>query len=135
MSAECAYFPKKGKLVVINNAGGAQQTEITLADGRTTRNVALAPTASPSSTPDRRGDRFRHGPTARREAQGTRETEETGIAQKVTKTTKLPDSVFRSRVLSFVWQMSLRSVLRYLCDIEETRAAGPGRPGRDSGIS
>ena len=39
---ECAYFAKKKKLVVINNAGEPQQTTITLADGRTTKPVSLA---------------------------------------------------------------------------------------------
>ena len=38
---ECAYFAKKGKLVVINNAGEPQDTVITLADGQTTRAVSL----------------------------------------------------------------------------------------------
>ncbi len=38
---ECAWFPGRRKLVVINNAGSAQDTEVTLADGRTTRAVSL----------------------------------------------------------------------------------------------
>jgi beta-D-galactosyl-(1->4)-L-rhamnose phosphorylase len=39
---ECAYFPKKKKLVVINNAGEPQETVITLADGQATKPVSLA---------------------------------------------------------------------------------------------
>jgi beta-D-galactosyl-(1->4)-L-rhamnose phosphorylase len=38
---ECAYFPKKTKLVVINNAGMPQKTSITLGDGRTRKMVSL----------------------------------------------------------------------------------------------
>jgi beta-D-galactosyl-(1->4)-L-rhamnose phosphorylase len=38
---ECAYFPKKRKLVVINNAGEKQQTTITLGDGRTKKKISL----------------------------------------------------------------------------------------------
>ena len=38
---ECSYFAKAGKLVVINNAGEPQQTEVMLADGQTTKSVAL----------------------------------------------------------------------------------------------
>jgi len=38
---ECAYFPRAGKLVVINNADGPQETEITLGDGKTARSVSL----------------------------------------------------------------------------------------------
>jgi beta-D-galactosyl-(1->4)-L-rhamnose phosphorylase len=40
---ECAYFPKKRKLVVINNAGEAQTTTIALGDGRQTKKVKLEP--------------------------------------------------------------------------------------------
>ena len=39
---ECAYFPKKAKLVVINNAGTPQKTSLTLGDGRTRKTVSLA---------------------------------------------------------------------------------------------
>jgi len=39
---ECAWFPAKRKLVVINNAGTAEDTAVTLGDGRTTRAVSLA---------------------------------------------------------------------------------------------
>jgi beta-D-galactosyl-(1->4)-L-rhamnose phosphorylase len=39
---ECAYFPKKAKLVVINNAGTPQKTSIALGDGRTRKTVRLA---------------------------------------------------------------------------------------------
>ena len=38
---ECAYFPQKRKLVVINNAGTAQDTEVTLPDGRAAQSVKL----------------------------------------------------------------------------------------------
>jgi beta-D-galactosyl-(1->4)-L-rhamnose phosphorylase len=38
---ECAWFAKAGKLVVINNAGEPQDTVITLADGRTGREVRV----------------------------------------------------------------------------------------------
>ena len=38
---ECAYFAKKGKLVVINNVGEKQETTITFGDGKTTRTVGL----------------------------------------------------------------------------------------------
>jgi beta-D-galactosyl-(1->4)-L-rhamnose phosphorylase len=38
---ECAYYPKKKKLVVINNAGEAQDTTVTLADGKTPLAVKL----------------------------------------------------------------------------------------------
>jgi len=38
---ECAYFPKKGKLVVINNAGEPQSTRVTLADGKKSVEVKL----------------------------------------------------------------------------------------------
>ena len=39
---ECAWFPGKSKLVVINNAGTPQKTAITLGDGRTRKTVSLA---------------------------------------------------------------------------------------------
>ncbi len=39
---ECAWFPKQRKLVVINNAGTAQETTVTLGDGRRTQPVSLA---------------------------------------------------------------------------------------------
>ena len=42
---ECACFAKKGKLVVINNAGEPQDTVITLADGQTTKAVSLFPSS------------------------------------------------------------------------------------------
>jgi beta-D-galactosyl-(1->4)-L-rhamnose phosphorylase len=42
VKTECAFFPKKKKLVVINNAGEPQQTTITLADGRAKKRVSLA---------------------------------------------------------------------------------------------
>jgi beta-D-galactosyl-(1->4)-L-rhamnose phosphorylase len=38
---ECACFAKKGRLVVINNAGEPQDTVITLGDGRTKKAVRL----------------------------------------------------------------------------------------------
>ncbi|HTX66040.1 MAG TPA: 1,3-beta-galactosyl-N-acetylhexosamine phosphorylase C-terminal domain-containing protein, partial [Opitutaceae bacterium] len=38
---ECAWFPRKRKLVVINNAGTAERTTVTLGDGRTKRAVSL----------------------------------------------------------------------------------------------
>ena len=38
---ECAWFPRKRKLVVINNAGAAERTTITLGDGCTKRAVSL----------------------------------------------------------------------------------------------
>ena len=38
---ECAWFPKQRKLVVINNAGTAQDTTVTLGDGRGTQPVSL----------------------------------------------------------------------------------------------
>jgi beta-D-galactosyl-(1->4)-L-rhamnose phosphorylase len=38
---ECAYFAKKKKLVVINNAGEDQQTVVTLADGKSTKRISL----------------------------------------------------------------------------------------------
>jgi beta-D-galactosyl-(1->4)-L-rhamnose phosphorylase len=31
---DCAYFPKKKKLVVINNSGSAEKTTVTLASGK-----------------------------------------------------------------------------------------------------
>ncbi|XHR31309.1 MAG: 1,3-beta-galactosyl-N-acetylhexosamine phosphorylase [Chthoniobacteraceae bacterium] len=40
--AECAWFGKKGKLVVINNADKPQETTITLGDGKATQKVRLA---------------------------------------------------------------------------------------------
>lgn len=40
---DCAWFPKKRKLVVINNAGAAQETDVTLGDGRSVRRVTVAP--------------------------------------------------------------------------------------------
>jgi beta-D-galactosyl-(1->4)-L-rhamnose phosphorylase len=39
--AECAFFPKKRRLVVINNAGEEQSTTITLGDGRARKRVNL----------------------------------------------------------------------------------------------
>jgi beta-D-galactosyl-(1->4)-L-rhamnose phosphorylase len=39
---ECAWFPRQRKLVVINNAGTAQETTVTLGDGRRTQPVSLA---------------------------------------------------------------------------------------------
>ena len=42
LRTECAYFPRKKKLVVINNAGTPQETVVTLADGKTTQPVVLA---------------------------------------------------------------------------------------------
>jgi beta-D-galactosyl-(1->4)-L-rhamnose phosphorylase len=41
LHTECAFFPRTKKLVVINNAGTAQDTEVTLADGKTAHHVAL----------------------------------------------------------------------------------------------
>jgi beta-D-galactosyl-(1->4)-L-rhamnose phosphorylase len=41
VKTECAYFRRAGKLVVINNAGTDEETVITLADGRATKNVKL----------------------------------------------------------------------------------------------
>ena len=41
LHTECAFFPRKKKLVVINNAGTAQETEVMLADGRAAQHVAL----------------------------------------------------------------------------------------------
>jgi len=38
---ECSYFPKKKKLVVINNAGEKQSTTITLGDGKVKKRVSL----------------------------------------------------------------------------------------------
>jgi beta-D-galactosyl-(1->4)-L-rhamnose phosphorylase len=41
LRTECAWFPGKRKLVAINNAGTAQDTTITLGDGRSTQSVQL----------------------------------------------------------------------------------------------
>jgi beta-D-galactosyl-(1->4)-L-rhamnose phosphorylase len=38
---ECAWFPRKKKLVVINNDGRGQETVVTLGDGRKTKSVRL----------------------------------------------------------------------------------------------
>jgi beta-D-galactosyl-(1->4)-L-rhamnose phosphorylase len=38
---ECAWFPKKKKLVVINNAGTPQATKVILGDGKTAKAVEL----------------------------------------------------------------------------------------------
>lgn len=40
---ECTWFPRAGKLVVINNAGTAETTRITLGPGRRARSVTLPP--------------------------------------------------------------------------------------------
>ena len=42
LRTECAYFPRKGKLVVINNAGTPQKTVVTLGNGRSRKRVRLA---------------------------------------------------------------------------------------------
>jgi len=41
VKTETTYFPKAGKLIVINNAGTNEATVVTLADGRTTKPVRL----------------------------------------------------------------------------------------------
>jgi beta-D-galactosyl-(1->4)-L-rhamnose phosphorylase len=41
MKTEATYFAQAGKLVVINNAGEPQDTVVTLADGKTAKNVSL----------------------------------------------------------------------------------------------
>ncbi len=41
VKTEATYFAKAGKLVVINNAGEAQQTTVTLANGRAAKSVSL----------------------------------------------------------------------------------------------
>ncbi|WP_425482501.1 1,3-beta-galactosyl-N-acetylhexosamine phosphorylase C-terminal domain-containing protein [Ereboglobus luteus] len=41
LNTEATYFPKRKKLVVINNAGTPQATRITLANGRTAKTVNL----------------------------------------------------------------------------------------------
>ncbi len=41
VKTEATYFAKAGKLVVINNAGEAQQTTVALANGKTARTVSL----------------------------------------------------------------------------------------------
>ena len=42
LRTECAYFPRKGKLVVINNAGTPQKTVVILGNGRSRKRVRLA---------------------------------------------------------------------------------------------
>jgi beta-D-galactosyl-(1->4)-L-rhamnose phosphorylase len=42
LRTESAYFPRKGKLVVINNAGTPQKTVVTLGNGRSRKTVRLA---------------------------------------------------------------------------------------------
>ena len=42
LRTECAYFPRKRKLVVINNAGTPQKTAVTLGNGRARKTVRLA---------------------------------------------------------------------------------------------
>ncbi len=41
LRTECAWFPQKRKLVVINNAGTPQKTSITLGDGKARQTVSL----------------------------------------------------------------------------------------------
>jgi beta-D-galactosyl-(1->4)-L-rhamnose phosphorylase len=41
VKTEATYFPRAGKLVVINNAGTDEATTVTLADGRTAKAVRL----------------------------------------------------------------------------------------------
>jgi beta-D-galactosyl-(1->4)-L-rhamnose phosphorylase len=40
LRTECAYYPRKGKLVVINNSDAAQKTKVWDGDGKT-RAVSL----------------------------------------------------------------------------------------------
>jgi beta-D-galactosyl-(1->4)-L-rhamnose phosphorylase len=42
VKAECAYYPRHNKLVVVNNSTTAEQTRVTLADGKTV-DVQLEP--------------------------------------------------------------------------------------------